>query len=150
MADLSLVDAREANLMNADLRGAKLERATLSRATLMETCAKPLLIAGGHRCPTDCTSARLDHACLLRADFSMSLLVGADLTNADVRRTNLSGALLNGAILSGVVLDTAVLDGADVAGATGIEAPLMALTERCGFQIGGGPFDALPIPHDRG
>ena len=94
MADLSLVDAREANLTNADLRGAKLERATLSSAKLMEACAKPLLIAGEHKCPTDCTSARLDHACLLRADLSMALLVGADLTEADIRRTDLRGASL--------------------------------------------------------
>jgi uncharacterized protein YjbI with pentapeptide repeats len=45
--------------------------------------------------------------------------------------------MLNGAILTGVDLDAAVLDGADVAGATGIEAPLLALAERCGVQIGG-------------
>src|SRR5579863_4378236 len=75
MADLSLVDAREANLTGADLRGAKLERATLSNARLMDACAKPLLIGGEHRCPTDLTSARLDHACLLRMDLSRALLV---------------------------------------------------------------------------
>jgi len=146
MADLSLVDAKEANFTNADLRGAKLERVTLSNAVLMEACGKPLLVAGQHRCPTDCTSARFDHACLLRADFSMAILVGMDLTNADLRRTNMRGASLYGASLSGVDLRVAVLDGADLTGATGIEAALVALKEHSGLRIGGSPFGNPPEP----
>ena len=64
MTDLSLVDARGANLASSDLRGAKLERATLSNAILLtDACARPLVISGDHKCATDCSFARLDHAC---------------------------------------------------------------------------------------
>ncbi len=104
MADLSLADARSANSSGADLRGAKLERATLSGAVLIDVCAKPLLIAGDHRCRTDFMSARLDNANLLRANLTMALLDGADMTNADVRRADLSGASLCRATLAGVEL----------------------------------------------
>ena len=140
MADLTLVDAREANLSGADLRGAKLERATLSKAMLMEACAKPLVIGGDHKCPTDFTYARLDHACLLRADLSLALLVGADLTDADMRRADLTDASLCGAVLAGVDLRTAVLTGADLSEATGLTMPLWALSEQSGIQAGGSPF----------
>ena len=120
--------------------------ATLSSAMLMDMCAKPLLVGGENRCPTDFTSARLDHACLLRADLSMAVLDGADLTNADLRRTDLSGASLYGAILSGADLRVAVLDRADLTGATGINVPLSALTEHWGVHIGGSPFDDAASP----
>ena len=107
MADLSLVDAREANLANADLRGAKLERATLSNAMLMDACARPLLIAGEHNAPPIARPlGSITRACL-RADLSWRLLVGADLTDADVRRADLRGASLRGAVLTGVDLRTA-------------------------------------------
>ena len=118
----------------------ELERATLSNAVMIEANAKPLLIAGGHRCLTDLTAARLNNACLLRADLSMALLVGADLANAEVRRADLRGASLHGAVLSGVDLRAAMLDGADLAGAVGIEVSLLSLTECNGLQIGRSPF----------
>jgi len=140
MADMSLVDARETILSGADMRGAKLERATLSKAVLMDVCAKPLLVAGSHRCATDFISARLDHACLLRADLSLALLGGVDLTNADVRRANLRGASLSGAVLTGVDLRAAELDGADMAGVTGVNMSLLDLAARNGIRFGNAPY----------
>lgn len=122
------------------MRGAKLERATLSGAILMDACAKPLLIAGDHRCRTDFMSARLDHANLLRANLTMALLEGADLTNADVRRADLSGASLCRATLTGVELHTAALEGADLTNAIGITMPLLALSARTGVRLAGSPF----------
>jgi uncharacterized protein YjbI with pentapeptide repeats len=140
MADLSLVDAREANLANADLRGAKLERATLSHATLAEIRAQPLIIAGGHRCRTDWTSARLDHTCLLQADLSMGLLAQANLSHADIRGANMSGASLCGANLTGLDLRTVTLDGADLTEAIGMKLSLLAITSGSGVALGGTPF----------
>jgi uncharacterized protein YjbI with pentapeptide repeats len=103
----------------------------------MEICARPLLIAGEHRCPTDLTSARLDHACLSRAVLPHALLVEADLSHADVRRADMRGASLCGSNLTGVDVRQALLDDADLTGATGIATPPMAL----GARLSGRPFD---------
>jgi uncharacterized protein YjbI with pentapeptide repeats len=99
-----------------------------------------LVISGDHKCATDCTSARLDHACLLRADLSMTMLAGADLTNADVRNADLTGASLCRANLSGLDLRTAILDGTDLTEVTGINVSLLAVTNRSGLTIEGDPF----------
>jgi uncharacterized protein YjbI with pentapeptide repeats len=70
----------------------------------------------------------------------MALLEGADLTNADVRRADLSGASLCRATLTGVALHTAAVEGADLTDAIGIKIPLLALSERTGVRLAGGPF----------
>ena len=70
----------------------------------------------------------------------MAILAGADLTNADVRNADLTGASLRGANLSGVDLRTAVLGGTDLTEVTGINVPLLAVTNRSGVTIDGDPF----------
>jgi uncharacterized protein YjbI with pentapeptide repeats len=70
----------------------------------------------------------------------MAFLDGADLTNVDVRRADLSGASLCRTPLTGVELQTAALDGADLSDAIGIQVPLLALSERTGMRLAGGPF----------
>jgi len=67
-------------------------------------------------------------------------LEGADLTNADVRRADLSGASLCRATLAGVDLQTVALEGGDLTDATGINISLLALSERTGVRLIGGPF----------
>lgn len=125
MADLQGADLKGFNLSGADLYGADLREANLREANLGWTDAgwNPPM-NGAHLSSADLRGADLSGARLLSADLSVSLLDGANLSEAMLGSANLMGASLSEANLSRADLTLAELFSADLSHALLREAQL--------------------------
>ena len=94
---LSAVNLENASLLKTDLQGAYLARSVFRSA--------------------DLNGANLKHAFCFKADFTDTVLVGADL-----RESTFENAVLRGAYVQGADLARADLTGADLTGARGLTA----------------------------
>jgi uncharacterized protein YjbI with pentapeptide repeats len=148
-ANLSKVEARRANFMDADLSGAILRGATLASAFM----PKVLLSTA------DLSGANLNLANLEDADFSGATMHGtllreatlfrASLRGADLREAQFSDAKLCGVDFRGTSLEGGLLAGADLSGAnlTGVvlRGAVLWRTMLIGTRLGGADLTGAEV-----